>query len=315
MTDTKPDLKPNERKVLDSLLTLGEATAAKVGENAGLAYSSTTPKLRKLEDLGLAERFHNDANQTLWRATNTQAAAGTDDTADKTGQAASPAADKPVHPGNSDTTEADDAVANDSTAPEAGEAAPHTPAAPAAAVTADPPAETEEAQPEEAAPEDAAPQDAAPEEAAPEEAAPEEAEPQDAGPEKAEPEEAEPEEPRGDAPDSTTSAMAEPAPTGDDAAAGEDAAAPADPPAPKAKRKRPAGALEASVLAILQADPTGQYKINDLRKLVDKADENTGYPAASAGAIANALDKLTGKGHVVAIPAKHATFQAAPTAS
>jgi hypothetical protein len=69
--------------------------------------------------------------------------------------------------------------------------------------------------------------------------------------------------------------------------------------------------LEANVLAILRGDPSGQYKVNDLRKLVDKADEATGYPAASAGAIANALDKLTGKGQVVSIAAKHATFQAA----
>mgnify|MGYP003784556799 CR=1 FL=1 len=68
MTDTKPDLTPNERKVLDALLALGAATAAKVGEHAGLAYPTTTPKLRKLETLGLAERFRSDASQTLWRA-------------------------------------------------------------------------------------------------------------------------------------------------------------------------------------------------------------------------------------------------------
>jgi hypothetical protein len=248
MTDTKPDLKPNERKVLDSLLALGEATAAKVGEHAGLAYPTTTPKLRKLETLGLAEKFNNDASQTLWRAASTNAAAGNNDGTDEAAQATSPATDEPGHPGESGTAEADGAAPHEAapTAPDPGETVPPTPATPAAAGAA------------------------------------------------GQPEAAEPEE------------------SGDDAPAGEDATAPPDAPAPKAKRKRPAGALEASVLAILQGDPDGHYKVNDLRKLVDKADEATGYPAASAGAIANALDKLTGKGQVASIPAKHATFQAAP---
>jgi hypothetical protein len=79
-----------------------------------------------------------------------------------------------------------------------------------------------------------------------------------------------------------------------------------------AKRKRPAGALEASVLEILRNRPDETFKVNDLRKLVDKADEGTGYPAASAGAISNALIKLTGTGDVDAVEAKHATYQAAP---
>src|SRR3954447_22254292 len=99
MTDTKPDLKPNERKVLDSLLALGEATAAKVGEHAGLAYPTTTPKLRKLETLNLAERFRNDASQTLWRAANPNAGAG------EAAQATAPPTDEPGHPSESGTTE------------------------------------------------------------------------------------------------------------------------------------------------------------------------------------------------------------------
>jgi hypothetical protein len=272
MIETKPDLTPSERKVLDSLLALGEATAAKVGEHAGLAYPTTTPKLRKLETLGLAERFRNDASQTLWRAASTDAA-GRGDGTREAAQATTPATDAPGHPGESGTTEAgaDGAAPRDPApaAPDTGEAVPQSPATPAAAPGAGQPAE--------------------------------------------------PEESGDDAPEgttTTTSTAAGPATTGgDDAPAGEDATAPADAPTPKAKRKRPAGALEASVLSILRGDPDGQYKVNDLRKLVDKADEATGYPAASAGAIANALDKLTGKGQVVSIPAKHATFQAAPAAA
>jgi len=83
-------------------------------------------------------------------------------------------------------------------------------------------------------------------------------------------------------------------------------------PAFVAKRKRPAGALEASVLAILRARPGDTFKVNDLRKLVDAADQGTGYPAASAGAIANALTKLAGKGQVDTVQEKPATFQATP---
>jgi hypothetical protein len=126
-------------------------------------------------------------------------------------------------------------------------------------------------------------------------------------------------------------AAAEPAPTPSDAdadplpadatAAADDAdATPHDDantsaapePAAVAKRKRPAGALEASVLDILRNRPDETFKVNDLRKLVDKADEGTGYSAASAGAVSNALTKLTGTGDVDTVEAKHATYQAAP---
>jgi hypothetical protein len=96
-----------------------------------------------------------------------------------------------------------------------------------------------------------------------------------------------------------------------DAAVPDGSGAVATPP-PVAKRKRPAGALEASALAILRSRPDEEFKVNDLRKLVDEADEGTGFPAASAGAISNALTKLTGKGEVDTVEAKHATFQAAP---
>jgi hypothetical protein len=276
MTDTKPDLKPNERKVLDALIALGEATAAKVGEHAGLAYPTTTPKLRKLETLGLAEKFQNDANQTLWRATNAEVAAGKDDGTGEAAQATSPATDQPGHPGESGSAgaDADDAAPNEPApaAPDTGETIPQTPPTPTAAPAAGRLAE----------------------------------------PDTAEPDTAEPEESGNDhAPDGTTSTGGDDSPT---AATGGNATTPANAPAPTAKRKRPAGALEASVLAILQGDPQGQYKVNDLRKLVDNVDAATGYPAASAGAIANALDKLVGKGQVITVPARHATFQAAPAA-
>ncbi len=318
MTNTKPDLKPNERKVLDALIALGEATAAKVGEQAGLAYPTTTPKLRKLEALGLAEKFNNDASQTLWRAT--RPAAGNDDGAKAAAQATTPTTDEPEPHDGPGAAEANGAAPSEPApaAPETGETARQTPAAPPPASAAGQPAEPEAAEPEAAEPEAAEPEAAEPEAAEPEAVEPEAVEPEAVEPDAAEGEdyeEFEPEGPADDALNGVASTAAGPATTGDEAPtadAGEDTTAPAA--APKAKRKRPAGALEASVLAILQGDPDGQYKINDLRKRVDKADEATGYPAASAGAIANALDKLTGKGQVISIPAKHATFQATPSA-
>jgi hypothetical protein len=303
MTDTTLDLKPNERKVLASLLALGEATAAKIGEHAGLAYPTTTPKLRKLETLGLAERFHNEANQTLWWPTAT--GTGTNDGSEAATHATSRAADEPGPAAESGTAIAGGEVAAtiESASPGAGTGEPdlHAIATPDPAPTASEPA---------------APDTAQPDTAQPDTAQPDTAQPDTAQPDTAQPDTADSEERDDDPADGAPAAAVEPATTGgDDAPDGEIVAGASDTAASKAKRKRPAGALEASVLAILRGDPDGQYKVNDLRKLVDKADEATGYPAASAGAIANALDKLTGKGEVVLIPAQHATFQAAPAVS
>lgn len=82
-----------------------------------------------------------------------------------------------------------------------------------------------------------------------------------------------------------------------------------------AKRKRPKGALQASALAILQAEPDSEYKVDEIRKLIDKADADTGYPRASHGAVANALDSLGRDGKAVKVEdRKAATFTLAPTA-
>ncbi|WP_328463600.1 MarR family winged helix-turn-helix transcriptional regulator [Actinoplanes sp. NBC_00393] len=85
--------------------------------------------------------------------------------------------------------------------------------------------------------------------------------------------------------------------------------------APPAKRKRPKGALQASALAILQANSGSEYKVDELRKLIDEADAGTGYPRASHGAVANALDSLERDGKAVKVEdRKAATFTLASTA-
>jgi hypothetical protein len=56
-------------KVLTALHRLGEATAAGTATAAGLGYSTTTPKLRTLENQGLAEPVRGDDGRTLWRLT------------------------------------------------------------------------------------------------------------------------------------------------------------------------------------------------------------------------------------------------------
>jgi DNA-binding MarR family transcriptional regulator len=107
-----------------------------------------------------------------------------------------------------------------------------------------------------------------------------------------------------------TSSEAADSDTGQYGASGTTAAA-----AAPAKRKRPKGALQVSALAILQANSGSEYKVDEMRKLIDQADAGTGYPRASHGAVANALDSLERDGKAVKVEdRKAATFTLAPTA-
>jgi hypothetical protein len=65
---------PVEDVVLTALARLGQATAAAVAAQAGLAYSTATRRLRTLEQAAAAQRFRDDDGRTLWRATTTAAA-------------------------------------------------------------------------------------------------------------------------------------------------------------------------------------------------------------------------------------------------
>jgi hypothetical protein len=73
--------------------------------------------------------------------------------------------------------------------------------------------------------------------------------------------------------------------------------------------------LQASALAILQANSGSEYKVDEMRKLIDEADAGTGYPRASHGAVANALDSLERDRKAAKVEdRKAATFTLAPTA-
>jgi hypothetical protein len=320
MTDkpTGPDLTPTEKKVLAYLTALGEATAAAIGAQAGFAYSTTTPKLRKLEDLGLAERFRDETtSQMLWRLTTTRPDAGT----------AAP------HNATTGDDSADDPARRADTPPDS-DPLNEMPAGDTMPQTADVPDDEEPAEPVEAPNEADAGADGSAAHTDPDNAgrAADHVDSVTDGGEPAGPDQAaqQPVTDRHDADGPGTSAPpaparpadTDPAVTGPDhTAAGEPNAAPSAPddepgggPTPAVPtRKRAGGELEATVLAILRAQPDQRYKTNDLRKLVDQTDEGKGLPRASAGAVANAAVTLAGKNLVVAGEAKPATFQAAPT--
>ncbi|WP_212992218.1 hypothetical protein [Actinoplanes auranticolor] len=298
MTDATPGTPGPEPahsafRVLAALADLREATAAAIAQHAGLAYSTVTPKLRAWETSGHAQKYrHAATNQTLWRLT-------------PAGRAATGAqGEVPVPPPDIEAPENADDADRATTAPLAEPAPsdvptterdanpPHTgtyrddePVPPAAQPVPTPPDAAADTEPQTA-------------ESVPDHSSDDAALPDDRGDETAVPD------------DAGGAAAAGSEGSADKAAASEGNGAAATP--QPAKRKRPAGALEASVLAILHSRPGERFTVNDLRKLVDKADQGTGYPAASAGALANALTKLTGKGQVDTVQEKPATFQAAP---
>ena len=109
MTDTTTPGAHSAIRVLAALAELGEATTAAIADQAGLAYSTTTSKLRAWEDTGQAERFRTDDGRTLWRLTaaGRAATASPDDRpgpADVPSAQAAPAAEPDTTP----TTTSDD---------------------------------------------------------------------------------------------------------------------------------------------------------------------------------------------------------------
>jgi hypothetical protein len=76
-------------------------------------------------------------------------------------------------------------------------------------------------------------------------------------------------------------------------------------------QRRAKGALRGAVVDILENNPDRQYKVGELCKLINQGEQGSGMPKASAGAVANVLDKLAGAGIAVQTVAKPATFQLA----
>jgi hypothetical protein len=282
MTDDLTDQAPAHSAflVLTAIADLGEATAAAIAQHAGLGYSTVAPKLRAWENSGHAEKYrHDQTNQTLWRL----ASAGRVATATPAEHAGPSAAEPENTAPRGDTDQPHTDPASGSPAEPAAVSPPVEPKpsdVPSTEPQPDPPYAGEEGQHFEGPQTEVVAVEPVPVAAA---VAPD----------------AEPD------PDGAAAGI-------DDAKTDGTAARPAPNSAAPAKRKRPASALETSVLTILQSRPDEHFRVNDLRKLVDTADEGSGYPAASAGAIFNALTKLTGKGEALLAEERPATFQAAP---
>lgn len=293
-TSTSPDpaatapLTPSVAKVLAALYRLGEATAAQSAAEAGLGYSTTTPKLRTLQRRGLAEAVHGDDGRTLWRLTDT-GRIDAKQAVDPGPGAAQPAAG-PTCAAAADTATARTAQVEhfdtDGAPEQPDDASTQTPVPGAdgdpAPTTAPPaPADTHE------------PQD------------------RTAGDEpSAEPGRADADDPPAPAPDGTTQG------------AGVEGAPPAAAPAAPAARcaaqpgdRRASGTLRGAVLDILEAHPAGRFKVGELCKLIDEANTGSGAKKASAGAVHNAATKLVAAGRAVLAAEKPVTFALADTST
>src|SRR6266545_2967923 len=92
--------------------------------------------------------------------------------------------------------------------------------------------------------------------------------------------------------------------------------APATPPQPEpagpAKARRASGTLDGAVLDILEPHPDRGFKVSELCKLIDKANEGSDAAKASPGAVVLAAQRLARKGKAVLVVEKPATFQLAP---
>ncbi|MEH0829527.1 MULTISPECIES: MarR family transcriptional regulator [unclassified Micromonospora] len=321
-TPVPAPLAPSAAKVLAALHRLGEATAAAIATEASLGYSTTTPKLRALHNAGLAEPTRSDTGPTLWRLTDAGRAhteqgdhgqptpqPATRDS-DTPGAAAEhgPCGDDRQNTGEADAKDDDERPAAE--VPADGQPdAPQDSASPApgdAGAASDAAAEAEDTEIEHgddsdrsiAEPEVPVATDGTGPAIGPVSVAND----ADAGP-------ATPQRPSaGTAADSTTGEPATEAPAAPPTtqATGE---------AAQALTRRASGTLRAAILDVLEANPGQQYKVSELCKLVDRANEGTGAKKASAGAVHNAAVKLVGTGEVVLAAEKPATFALAdPTA-
>ncbi|MBQ1022909.1 MarR family winged helix-turn-helix transcriptional regulator [Micromonospora sp. C95] len=310
-TAVTPPPAPSVAKVLTALHRLGEATAAAIATEAGLGYSTTTPKLRTLETAGLAEPTRDERGRSLWRLTDTGRAHA--EQGDEHGQpepepalrdaAAEPGprGDDPQETGEATGQDHDQQPATEALADEQPDAAqaPTSPAANDVEVAVDEATETDDDETDDGGDSDRST-----------------AEPEvpvttdDTNPaigtppaNEADPGQATPDlPPASTAADSTTGDAAtegSPAVPSGTEAAGEAAQAPT---------RRASGTLRGAILDILEANPGQRYKVSELCKLVDRANEGTGAKKASAGAVHNAAVKLVEAGRVVLAAEKPVTF-------
>ena len=255
MSDTSPDTVAAAAvdRVRAVIGELGEATAAAIGERAGLAYSTTTPKLRTLEDLGHAHRFRAADNRTLWRLTDDGRLAATATGTTDTASGGDPAA---LEPGSPPTAAAppdddipppdDDADPPDTTSVDA--TADATDAADGQDIaTAPAPADTDV----------------------------------NGG--------------------RVTADTASPTAASDDAAATE--------PVDTSPARRAKGTLAGAVMDVLEAEPGRAFKVSELCKRIDAANEGTDVRTASPGAVVLAAHRLARAGRAVIATEKPISFQ------
>jgi hypothetical protein len=323
MTDTTsgPTQAPSLVKVLAALAEVGEATAAAVAARAGLGYSTTTPKLRELEKAGQAEPFHAADRRTLWRLTEAgrttlQAGPAVLDDAPvgpEAGGAGSiidkqvaltrveGAAGERAEPVDEESDERSEPADEETTAASAGgtdgddtEEVASTPAEEEATSPAVSATDGVESIEPDTSPVPAGSGDATSEPQVSDDlAAPVSVDGPNGG-------ESPADDPRPDGPDAEQP----------DSDASTDANSTSQ--AAPTSQRRAKGALRGAVVDILENHPDRQYKVGELCKLINQAEQESKMPKASAGAVANVLDKLAGAGVVVQTVVKPATFQLAP---
>lgn len=272
MTDSTKNPTTLER-VLAALAELGPATAARISEVVGIAYPTTTAKLRELESAGYAERLRTEQRTTLWQVTETGKAAVASVTAGSTSmQAPSPSDDQA---GESQQR----ADLHPEAEPEPGSGAPIEDPAPGS-----PPTDQQGGDSAETGPASPTP-------------------PQAPGPDVAGGSEPMPELETNSTTEAVhqTPALPEGAGTGPQERDGR---------RKSSQPRRRKGELREEVLALLQGNPGTAYKVGEICKLINQSRDGEQINKASAGAVANALDKLAMAGSVMRVDTKVATYQA-----
>jgi hypothetical protein len=79
--------------------------------------------------------------------------------------------------------------------------------------------------------------------------------------------------------------------------------------------RRAPGDLDRAILRILQAQPDNVFKVGELCKLINKAEEGTGMPKASPGAVVLAAQRLVKRQQAILAVEKPASFQFLPGAT
>jgi hypothetical protein len=294
---TAPTVEPAEA-ILAALARLGQATAADTATAAGVAYSTATRNLRELAATGRVQKVQ-DGKQAQWRLPTATATAD-----DRTG-AGAPTADLPEQTAPQDESR-DNAQPDGEPAATAGAVATAEPGAATPeldAVTAEPDATTADDQAgtaagssgNQAAPSPALEDTGGDTTAAPAtvQVAPEPAD----DPARTERSTVEANTAQPDVPDVPDA----PATPGTDSG-----------PAPAASR-RASGTLDGAVLDILEAEPQRGFKVSELCKRIDAANQGQDVSKASPGAVVLAAQRLVGKGRAVLAVEKPATFRLVAT--